>query len=117
MRPHPPPAGVTLASHAACHPLYAVRKENCLPLKMLLVRTWRRALRRRRASLWPPGPPAAAQSRGECLLPAGRLSPAPLCLLGAARGTGLGVRAITAVLSSSVTAQHGGVPQSCMAAS
>ena len=116
MRPHPLPAGATLASHAACRPLYAVRKENCLPLKMLLVRTWRRARRRRRASLWPPGPPAAAQSRGECLLPAGRLSPAPLCLLGAGRGAGLGLRAVTAVLGSPVTAQHGGVPQSWMAA-
>lgn len=48
----------------------AVRKENCLPLKMLLVKMWRRAWRRQRGSLQPPGPPAAAQSRGNHLLPA-----------------------------------------------
>eukprot|EP00069_Balaena_mysticetus_P001288 bmy_15181T0 len=47
----------------------AVRKENCLPLKMLLVKTRRRAWRRQRGSLQPPGPPAA-QSRGNYLLPA-----------------------------------------------
>lgn len=80
----------TGASHAACRPLYAVRKENCLPLKMLLVRTWRRALRRRRASPWPPGPPAAAQNRGECLLPAGRLQPCPALSPGSREGRGPG---------------------------
>lgn len=42
----------------------AARKENCLPLKMLPVKKWRRVRRRLRRSLRPPGPPAVVQSRG-----------------------------------------------------
>lgn len=53
----------------------AVRKENCLPLKMLLVKMWRRALRQQRRSLRAPGPPAVAQSRGNSPLP--QICPGP----------------------------------------
>lgn len=47
----------------------AARKENCLPLKMYPVKKWRSVQRRPRQSLWPPGPPAAVQSRGNARAP------------------------------------------------
>lgn len=70
----------------------AVRKENCLPLKTLLVKTRRRALRRRKRRRRAPGPPAVARSRGNSPPPqthqacSGRAS----CLLGAGRGAARG---------------------------
>lgn len=88
----PEPSACALTPHLAVMPpgpkaapglSTAVRKENCLPLKMLLVKMRRRAPSRPRRSLRPPGPPAVVPSRGK----GGSLGPAVSGALGAgARG-------------------------------